>query len=153
MKLMALKCVTLLGGHIADITAKYESDRRHRNTNPKCCDMLWCYVLCNTKLSCLACVIGCTGWLAQECLDIYWNRRLDMMIVYWDAKMFSWNEVFHKCFACVMNYYYWLDHTDRLVQDCSNPIALTMVLLQTCTKPSVCCSVFHPKHLSPYNRK
>ena len=30
------------------------------------------------------------------------------------------------------------EHIDGLVQDCSNPSALAMELLQSCTKPSIC---------------
>ena len=34
----------------------------------------------------------------------------------------------------------WDTHIDGLVQDCSNPSALKMELLQSCAKPSIYCS-------------
>ena len=37
-------------------------------------------------------------------------------------------------------------HIDGLVQDCSNSIADALELLQSCTKPSLCC--YHPPALS-----
>ena len=34
----------------------------------------------------------------------------------------------------------WRFYIDGLVQDCSNSIANALELLQSCTKPSICCS-------------
>ena len=36
----------------------------------------------------------------------------------------------------------WLNNIDGLVQDCSNSIANAMELLQSCTKPAICCLQF-----------
>ena len=72
---------------------------------------------------------------------IAWQWEWDMGVIYW-WWICSATYICHCHIICNICHNRWcfrgVDYMEGLAQDCSNSIANTHVILQSCTKPSIC---------------